>query len=263
MIDIHHHCLPGVDDGPREWSEAVDLCRMAEQEGVDTIVATPHVLRGRWVNSSRAALQATLEILREKLGEHPRVLLGSEYFFAHDMTEILASGTGIIPIADSRYVLVEFAAHAVPPMIEQAFYRVQLEGWTPIIAHPERNLVFQSKPDLLATLVRLGARAQVTCASLLGDFGPKATSAANAWIGAGLVHFIATDAHNLIKRRPRAEEAMRALTDLAGERVARALTHDNPAAVIADKGLPFEPDIIDTAESTGLLRKAKKFFGYR
>jgi protein-tyrosine phosphatase len=263
MIDIHHHCLPGVDDGPREWSEAVDLCREAEQEGVETIVATPHVLRGRWLNTSRPALQATLEILREKLGDHPRVVLGSEYFFAHDMTEVLASGSGIIPIADSRYVLVEFASHAVPPLIEQAFYRVQLEGWTPIIAHPERNLVFQAKPDLLRTLVRLGARSQVTGASLLGDFGSEAQSAAHAWINAGLVHFMATDAHNLTRRRPRARESLAALSELAGERVARAMTHDNPAAVLADKALPYEPEIMDTLQSAGLLGKLRKLLGHR
>jgi protein-tyrosine phosphatase len=246
MIDIHHHCLPGIDDGPRELAEAVDLCKRAADEGVETIVATPHVLRGRWQNTSRAKLESLLVALREQLGEHPRLLLGSEYFFAHDMTEVLASGTAIIPLNDSRYVLTEFAAHSVPPLIEQAFYRVQLEGWTPIVAHPERNLVFQSKPELLSTLVRLGARTQVTCGSLLGDFGPEAQSAATRWLKAGLVHFLATDAHNLGKRPPRVRESVAVLRNLVDERVVDALTRANPLAVIEGRPLAYEPDIVDT-----------------
>lgn len=245
MIDIHHHCLPGIDDGPRELAEAVDLCRRAADEGVETIVATPHVLRGRWQNTSRAKLESLIVTLREQLGDHPKLLLGSEYFFAHDMTEVLASGSGIIPLNDTRYVLVEFASHSVPPLIEQAFYRVQLEGWTPIVAHPERNLVFQSKPELLATLVRLGARTQVTCGSLLGDFGAEAQACAARWLGSGLVHFLASDAHNLGKRPPRVRESLAVLRDLVDEPVAEALTRGNPRAVIEGKPLVYEPDVLE------------------
>src|SRR5207244_12748704 len=84
MIDIHHHCLPGVDDGPRNADESADLCRMSADEGIETIVATPHVLRGRWKNTSRAQLEAILADLQSRIGDAPRLLLGSEYFFAHD-----------------------------------------------------------------------------------------------------------------------------------------------------------------------------------
>jgi protein-tyrosine phosphatase len=167
MIDIHHHCLPGVDDGPRNLSESVDLCRMAADEGIETIVATPHVLRGRWQNTSRTQLTSILDELRGKVGETPRIVLGSEYFFAHDMDEMLR-GQSIIPLAGSRYVLVEFASHAVPPLVRDPLYRVQLDGWIPIIAHPERNIVFQSKPELLESLIRIGVKTQVTTGSITG-----------------------------------------------------------------------------------------------
>src|SRR5438874_3468743 len=202
MIDIHHHCLPGVDDGPRTMAESVDLCRMAADDGIDTIVATPHVLRGRWQNTTRATLEEIAAKLREKVGESPRILMGSEYFFGHDVAEVLAAGNSIIPLAGSRYVLIEFASHTVPPMVDQPFYRLQLDGWTPVIAHPERNAIFRAKPELLASLVRLGAKTQVTAASLLGDFGSEARSAAFDWIAAGMVHVVASDAHNLRKRPP-------------------------------------------------------------
>src|SRR5258707_7080946 len=122
MIDIHHPCLPGVDDGPRTFAESVDLCRTAADEGIEAIVATPHVLRGRWKNTSRAQLLSILDELRGKVGETPRIILGSEYFFAHDMDEMLRSES-IIPLAGGRYVLVEFASNAVPPLIRDPLYR--------------------------------------------------------------------------------------------------------------------------------------------
>src|SRR5947208_9552567 len=104
MIDIHHHCLPGVDDGPRNVDESVDLCRMSADEGIETIVATPHVLRGRWKNTSRAQLESILADLQSRIGDAPRLLLGSEYFFAHDIAEVMRGGA-IIPLAGSRYIL--------------------------------------------------------------------------------------------------------------------------------------------------------------
>ena len=236
---------------------------MAADDGIETIVATPHVLRGRWQNTSREVLEDIATKLRERLGDSPRILLGSEYFFAHDIVEVLASGNAIIPLAGSRYVLIEFAAHAVPPFVDQPFYRLQLEGWTPVIAHPERNLVFQSKPELLAQLVSLGAKTQVTAASLLGDFGNEAQSAAFDWISAGIVHTVASDAHNLRKRPPRMTAALAAVRKCAGDDVANALFRDNPRAIIEACSLPYDPEPRAIEPKRGLLDRMTQFFKQR
>lgn len=242
-------------------AEAVDLCRMALADGIETIVATPHVLRGRWENTSRPALEELLAELRERAGEAPRLLLGSEYYFSHDIVEVLNAGESVVPLAGSRYVLVEFAAHAIPPMVEQPFYRMQLEGWTPIIAHPERNAVFQSKPELLGRLVQLGARTQITAGSVVGDFGPAAEKAALDFLRSGLVHIMASDAHNTTKRPPRMTVAVERVRELAGEQVADALTRENPMAVIEGRPLVYEPDPGETpARKDGFLTKLRGFF---
>jgi protein-tyrosine phosphatase len=260
VIDIHHHCLPGVDDGPRNVAEAVDLCRMAAEDGIDTIVATPHVLRGRWQNNSPAALAQSLDELRSALGDHPRLLLGSEYFFAHDMTELLSSADcAIVPLAGSKYVLVEFASHAVPPLVEQPFYRARLAGWTPIIAHPERNVVFQSKPELLESLINVGAKTQVTASSLTGDFGSDAKRCATEWIERGMVHILASDAHNRTKRPPRMTAAAAIVSELAGADVADALTRRNPAAVIEGRGFEYDPEP-QPPRKRGLLASLSKLW---
>ena len=159
-------------------------------------------------------------------------------------------------------MLVEFASNSVPPMIEQPFYRVQLEGWIPIIAHPERNIVFQAKPELLVSLdagrredaghrgqphgrVRIGG-ARIG----RGDLAP-----------AGLVHFVATDAHNTKKRPPQVREALAVIQELAGERVATAVTRDNPQAVLDGTSLPYEPDPQLPRKQGGLMKKVRRLFG--
>ena len=259
MIDIHHHCLPGIDDGPRELTEAVEMCAAAAAEGIETIVATPHVLRGRWPAFSRRELESRMAELQAEVGERPRLLLGSEYFFSHDMAEILREGTAIFPLAAGRYVLLELPANSVPPMFNQPLYRAQLEGWLPILAHPERNTVFQASPEMLAALIEHGLRVQITATSLTGAFGPQARHAAETFLRAGLVHFVATDAHNKDKRPPRVKEVLEALRSLVGDAAARALTVENPRAVIENRSLPYDPEPKEIA-SPGLFTRLKSFF---
>ena len=260
MIDIHHHCLPGVDDGPRELDEAVAMCRMAADEGIDTIVATPHVLRGRWKAWRPLELANRLDILREAVGDSPRLILGSEVFFGHDIAEVLERGDTIVPLGRGRWVLVEFVANHVPPHAEQPLYRMQLGGFLPLIAHPERNTVFQARPEMLASLVEGGARVQITAGSLVGEFGAEAQRCAETWLHCGLVHVVATDAHNTEKRPPRARRAVERLHDLVGRDLAEAMTVRNPLAIVENRGLDYEPEPSLPAEN-GFLTRVRRFFG--
>src|SRR5436305_6225172 len=261
MIDVHHHCLPGVDDGPRTMAESIDLCRMAADEGIETIVATPHVFRGRWQNKSRAQLATILDDVRAAVGERPRIILGSEYFFGHDMDEMLRTES-IVPLAGGRYVLVEFASNNVPPLVREPLYRVQLDGWMPVIAHPERNLVFQSKPEFLASLIRMGVKTQVTTGSVTGEFGPAAEAAAIDWLKRGWVHVMATDAHNVTKRPPRFRAARERVAELVGEEIAQSLFVDNPKSIVESRGLVYDPDLPESSsdESGRLFGRIRKLF---
>jgi protein-tyrosine phosphatase len=258
MIDIHHHCLPGVDDGPRELDEAVAMCAAAADEGIETIVATPHVLRGRWPVFSRRELESRLGELQERVGASPRIVLGSEYYFGHDMTEVLREGK-VVPLAGGKYVLMELPANSVPPMFHEPMYRVQLEGWLPILAHPERNLVYQAHPELLAGLIGHGVRVQITAASLTGAFGSQARAAAELFLERRLVHFVATDAHNMEKRPPKLQQALAALRDLVDADVVDALTRENPRAVIENRPLPYDPEPQEIV-SGGFFTRLRSFF---
>lgn len=263
MIDIHHHCIPGVDDGPRDLAQAVELCLAAAADGITTIIATPHVLRGAWQNRSRDLLETSLAALRNEVGDRVELVLGSEYFFDFDMVEVLTTENAIVPLAGSRYVLVEFDAHSVPPLVDAPFYRAQLAGWIPIVAHPERNTVFQAKPSLLRLLVSRGARMQVTAGSLLGDFGDDARKCAARWIGEGLVHFVATDAHNVKRRPPRLSAARAVLRQIAGDEVADALVLENPRAVLERRQLAWDPEPAPPAPEHGFIGSLRRFIKSR
>lgn len=242
MIDIHHHCLPGIDDGPRDWDSAVRQVRLAAEEGIETIVATPHVLRGPWQNDSPRELQKLVLELNHRIDGKPRVLLGSEFFFSHDVLELLDRGEPVIPLAGSRFILLEFASMSVPPRIETILHEMKLRDWIPVIAHPERNLVLQTKLDLLSGLVRYGVRIQLTASSLEGAFGPAARRSAFEMLDREMVHFIATDAHSIDRRPPVVAAARRIVESRWGPERAVALFDSNPRAVVDQTPLPYDPE---------------------
>lgn len=227
MIDVHFHALPGIDDGPGGWDEAVALCRAAAEEGTTVIVATPHVLRDPWLNEDREERRALLAELNARLGGTPRVLPGCEYFFGSDAVELteraLAGegpleflgggelrGTGTAPgmaLGTGPHLLVEFAPGWVPREAQAAFHELVVMGVTPVVAHPERNLVLSRDPALMEALVTTGAKAQVTAGSLVGEFGRTVQSVAAKMIELGLAHLVASDAHTLDERPPRMKAA--------------------------------------------------------
>jgi protein-tyrosine phosphatase len=148
----------------------------------------------------------------------------------------------------------------VPPLVRDPLYRIQLDGWMPIIAHPERNVVFQSKPDFLASLIRIGVKTQVTTGSVMGDFGPEAQATAVDWLKRGWVHVMATDAHNVTKRQPRFRAARERVSALAGEEIAQALFVDNPKSIVESRGLVYDPDMPESSgpKSGRLISRIRK-----
>jgi protein-tyrosine phosphatase len=241
LIDIHFHCLPGIDDGPRDWDEAIALCKAAEAEGTDTIVATPHVLRDRWINDDPRARDTLIVKLNNLLGGKPAVLPGCEYLFSADALELWQGKDPrpgpLTPINRSSYLLVEFPADRVSDQAEAVFHEFSMIGVKPVIAHPERNAVFASNSDRLARLVELGALVQITCASVLGFFGKPVVAACNEFFRRRLVHCIASDAHSIERRPPQLAPAREWVRKTWGAEAESVLFDRNPAAVVANAPL--------------------------
>lgn len=241
MIEIHFHCLPRVDDGPASWNEAVSLCRAAAAEGTTRIVATPHVLRDKWVNTNPVVQDRLIQALNERLGGTPRILAGCEYYYSDDVLSLARKGpvSPLTGLARGHYLLIEFAPGHVPASIVAVFHELRVLGLHPVVAHPERHPVFAREPERLADLVARGALVQITAGSLLGDFGRIAQKTCENFFRLGLVHAIASDAHSLSHRPPRMAPARERIRKKWGPDTERGLFVDNPEAILASRPVPF------------------------
>jgi protein-tyrosine phosphatase len=239
MIDLHTHILPGIDDGADTFEEALEMCRRAEQDGCEAIVATPHQRHQRWWNCDGADLARLRSDLQEALGNSPRILAGGEIrvddALLADVEAIPASG--LQPLAGSRHLLVEFSRSGSGPAPELIVHELVVAGWRPVLAHPE--LLPWLAPDLarLEHLVELGGRLQVTAMSITGDFGRRPQDAARAMLDAGLPHFVASDMHGVDRRPPGLSLAYRALRAGWGREIADRLTTENPRRILADEAV--------------------------
>jgi protein-tyrosine phosphatase len=241
VIDLHFHCLPGIDDGPPGWDEAVALCRAAAAEGTTTLVATPHVLRDGWINEDPAGRDQLVLKLNTLLGGRPAVLAGCEYAFSSDAIELLDRGrTGpLTTLNRGRYLLLEFLPGPLPLSTEAILHELAMMEITPVIAHPERNRRFSGDPSRLERLVARGATVQVTAGSLLGDFGDRPAEACREFFQRGLVHLVASDAHSLDRRPPRLAAARAWVRAEWGDEAEAGLFEANPAALLASEPLPW------------------------
>ncbi|WP_158735752.1 tyrosine-protein phosphatase [Alteribacillus sp. YIM 98480] len=201
MIDLHCHILPGIDDGAKTLEDSLDLARAAEADGIHTIVATPHHRNGAFDNDGNAIPQL-VEDLNSHIKEHEidvTVLPGQENRLTGELVDELKQGTAI-PVHKSRYVLVEFPSVQVPHYANRLFFDLQVEGYMPIIVHPERNKTFAEHPNKLYELLQAGALTQVTADSFTKKVPKKTRQCAELLLDHHMVHVIASDAHDVNRR---------------------------------------------------------------
>jgi protein-tyrosine phosphatase len=208
MIDLHCHILPGVDDGAHSLSDSLNMARKAVEQGIHTIVATPHHRNNRFENRKPSIIDRVEELntilIEEKIDV--KILPGQEVRLHGEILEGYKAGE-ILPVNHTPYVLVEFPSNHVPRYAEKLFYDLQMNGLIPVIVHPERNQEIIERSDLLYQLVKKGALTQITAASINGDFGKKIKNFSLQLVEANLTHFIASDAHNVTNRSFKMSEA--------------------------------------------------------
>jgi protein-tyrosine phosphatase len=255
MIDLHSHILPGIDDGARDWDETLRMCRMAAEDGVETLAATPHIVEGLYPNET-PQIAARLDELRSRLsaidgGGSPEVILGAEVRVGANLVERLAAGA--IPTLNGRsYLLLELPYDILPPGLDRLIFQLKVRGITPIIAHPERNLRIQQQPELLAPLIHSGVLVQLTAMSVTGEFGERVRACSETILRGRMAHLLASDAHNAAKRPPRLTGGVEAAAKLIGREAAEAMVSGTPRKVL--EGLPVEipsPGIEEKGRSRG------------
>jgi protein-tyrosine phosphatase len=236
VIDIHCHILPEVDDGPKSWETAETMCRMAVQDGIEHIVATPHA-NDRYFYD-REYLSALLQNLQRRIGETPKLNLGCDFHLSYENLQSAMTTPERYCIGNTRYLLVEFSNFSIPAQMDEWLTQIHEKRITPIITHPERNPILQQSAARVLQWVALGCAVQVTASAITGAWGARARQCAEWLLKEKAVHFLATDAHDTERRPPILSKARSIIAKEFGEEVAQALVAGNPGAVVKDQPLP-------------------------
>jgi protein-tyrosine phosphatase len=252
LIDLHSHILPGIDDGARTVEESYQMALDAEREGIDTIVATPHVRYD--YPTSAAAVSRVAEELRTALassGRQVQLLTGAEVSLEHCAMLSPAELAAFTIAQNGRYLLLETPYAGWPLALDQELRRLPEHGLVPILAHPERNPSVQRNPDRLRAAVAAGAVVQITAASVDGRLGRRTQQTALRLLDLGLVHVLASDSHTPEIRRG---GLMRALETLNDPGLGRRLTTEAPESILAGD---------DVRSPVARTSGARRFFRFR
>lgn len=243
MIDIHSHVLPGLDDGPEHEDESVLIARVAAFDGAHTILATPHVREDHpyaleEIETRTAALNRRL--VREGIGL--TVLAGAELALTR-VADLDDDTLASICLGHSNAVLVESPYGEATDLVEHTLFNLQVRGFRPVLAHPERCPAFMRSPERLEELVDRGMLCSVTAGSMAGRFGRTVQRFARVLFERGLVHDVASDAHDSRRRPPGLQPGFRVLDrDLPGLLDQIGLfTVEGPEAILAGQPPPAPP----------------------
>jgi len=236
FIDIHSHVLYGLDDGAKTVEDSLGMLEIAAASGTAAIVATPHA-NGEFPFRPDAIARRMAE-LQPQTGVtiHP----GCDFHLHASNIGDALQHPDKYTINHGNYLLVEFPEMSKFRVAGEIFRQLLDAGLIPIISHPERNAHLRGQLDDLAAWIQDGCYLQVTAASFTGLFGADAKRSAWQLAERGMVHFVASDAHDTKRRTPNLRDAWNALADRFGDDAAEPLFVTNPADVLRN-------DIVDAA----------------
>lgn len=233
-VDMHCHCLPGLDDGPQTMADSLALCRALVADGITTVVATPHQLGrydGRNTSSDicRAVGQLNDAVLHE--GLPIKIVPGAEVRIDERLVRLLEQHQ-IMTVADAdRYLILELPNENCIGLLP-VWYELATLGISVILTHPERAEWLCRNPEAILPCVKQGMILQITAGSLIGDYGPRAEVTSWQLLAMGAVSLVASDAHDSRMRPPRMLEARMAISSELSPRFARSVCVENPLRIL-------------------------------
>lgn len=242
MIDLHSHILPGIDDGAVDLEASLAMARAWVADGVAVVACTPHILPGVYHNTG-PEIRSAVTKLQEELDARDialRLVPGADNHVIPDFVAALRRGH-LLPLADSRYVLVEPPHVTAPPRLGDLLFGVTAAGFTPVVTHPERLTWIETHYDFIAGLADRGVWMQITAGALTGSFGRRAKYWGERMLCEGRAHILATDAHDMKSRPPILSQGYACAARLVGEEEAVNLVYTRPLAILENKSPAATP----------------------
>lgn len=227
MIDIHCHILPDIDDGPDNFEESVAMARVAEADGIKTIVATPHVNNQVYPQAEVSRRVSWLRHLLRQEGIAVQILAGGDVSSAFAADQVRG-----FTINGSDYILLEFPHTHLPGNAAEILFHFRLVGLRPVITHPERNPSIAQNPQLLFKLLQDGVYVQLTAGSLVGDFGDEARYCGLELLQRNVVDVLASDGHSSSWRKPVLSKGVKAAARIVGKEAAQKMVAEIPEKII-------------------------------
>lgn len=233
MIDIHSHIVFEVDDGPKTIEDSRALLEESYRQGVRTIISTSHRRKGMF-ETPEAKIEENFKQVQElakEIADDLTVLYGAEIYYTSDILDKLEQGK-IPRLADSQYALIEFSMITPYKEIHTALSNVLRLGVTPVVAHIERYHCLENDEKKVRDLINMGCYTQINSSSVLkpklfGDTYKFMKKRAQFFLEKNLVHFVASDMHNLDPRPPYMQEAYQIISKKYGESHAEQLFRKN------------------------------------
>ncbi len=235
MYDLHCHLLPAMDDGAWNLETALEMAGVAATDGITHLACTPHIYPGLFENTPEG-ISAAVECFRlelENAGISLELSYGADIQIVPELLFNLRSGA-FPTLNKSSYFLFEPLHHVPLPNFDQLVFDVMSAGYVPIVTHPERLAWIDGHYDQFVAAVQAGAWMQLTAGSLTGRHGSSPKYWSERMLDDGMVHLLATDAHNLTNRPPLLAEGEQAAVRYVGADEARRLVLDRPQAIWND-----------------------------
>ena len=231
LYDIHCHILPGVDDGAKNMDIALALIEKEIEAGVETIILTPHFRKEMFEPDMEDIWNAYDELLYETRYKNIRLYLGCEFHANMEMVETLDNDLRPT-LADSRYVLTEFAHNSTRAFMKERADSLLMSGYRPIIAHIERYRATRKDFDLIEDLIEMGCEVQVNADAIIGRDGLGAQRFCKKLMQEDMLHYVGSDTHNLRGRAPHLGECCEYLKKHMGRLYTSRIMRDNPSKIV-------------------------------
>lgn len=197
FVDIHNHILPGIDDGAKNIQESINLINKLKSLGVKEFIPTPHIMQDFYPNTDETigdSYFSLLDALKPKLLSSIRINPAAEYMMDYHFENLLEDKN--LFTIKGNYVLVEMSYFQPPINLEDIIFKLKTNGYSPILAHPERYSFYHNNKDYYRKLKQLGCFFQLNLLSLSNYYGQNVEKTANYLLDEDLIDFTATDTHN-------------------------------------------------------------------